>query len=305
MSPAEWVAAGLLLGAAAIVAAPTRTRRSRWRAVLAPGGPETPTVPAVPGAAARSGAGPRPSVEPQAGAGSWAGPRSWASAELWPSAAAWTGARVWAGVLAAPRRLTGAAGAAGGIAGALVGGPVAGVVGTVYFGLAVHVALRRRARQVAAQDRRHRLDQLGALAADLRAGLPLPASTPDRTGAGDSSRTTPPDRIAQLVQAAGRLADRTGAPLADLLDRIEADARATDRGLAAAAAQSAGAQATAGLLALLPLGGIALGFGIGADPLHVLLRTPIGAACAGSALLLQLGGLAWTDRLNTAAARAR
>jgi tight adherence protein B len=51
------------------------------------------------------------------------------------------------------------------------------------------------------------------------------------------------------------------------------------------------------LLAGLPVGGIALGYTIGVDPLHVLLHTPLGAACVGGTLVLQVGGLAWADRL--------
>lgn len=101
-----------------------------------------------------------------------------------------------------------------------------------------------------------------------------------------------------MARAAVRLADRTGAPLAELLERVEADARAFDRGMAAAAAQSAGANATALLLAALPLGGVALGYGIGVDPLAVLLHTPVGAACALAAMGLQAGGLLWAERLG-------
>jgi tight adherence protein B len=104
-------------------------------------------------------------------------------------------------------------------------------------------------------------------------------------------------RIAELSAAVWRLAERTGAPAADLVERIEADSRAADRATATAAAQSAGAQVTALLLAALPLGGIALGYGIGADPLHVLLHTGLGAACAIGAVLLQCAGLLWADRL--------
>jgi tight adherence protein B len=104
-------------------------------------------------------------------------------------------------------------------------------------------------------------------------------------------------RIAELTAAIWRLAEQTGAPAADLVERIEADARGADRAKASAAAQAAGAKATALLLAALPLGGIALGYGIGADPLHVLLRTPLGGACAATAVLLQCAGLLWADRL--------
>ena len=68
--------------------------------------------------------------------------------------------------------------------------------------------------------------------------------------------------------------------------------------MSSAAAQAAGARATAWLLAGLPVGGIALGYGIGVDALDVLLHTPIGAGCAIAAAALQLAGLAWAERLS-------
>ncbi|MGK5737332.1 hypothetical protein [Micromonospora sp. URMC 103] len=111
------------------------------------------------------------------------------------------------------------------------------------------------------------------------------------------------DRLDRLVAAAVRLAHRTGAPLADLVERIEADARASDRGLAAATAQAAGARATAWLLGALPLGGIGLGYGIGVDPVRVLLHTPVGGVCAVLAVALQMMGLLWAERLSAAPGR--
>jgi tight adherence protein B len=110
-------------------------------------------------------------------------------------------------------------------------------------------------------------------------------------------------RIAELTSAVWRLAERTGAPAADLVERIEADARTADRAHASAAAQAAGAQATALLLAALPLGGIALGYGIGVDPLQILFHTALGGGCAIGAALLQSVGLLWADRLATGPAR--
>jgi tight adherence protein B len=107
----------------------------------------------------------------------------------------------------------------------------------------------------------------------------------------------PDRRLAELTAAVWRLAEQTGAPAADLVERIEADARAGDRSRATAAAQAAGAQATALLLAALPVGGIALGFGIGVNPLQILLDTGLGAVCAVAAVLLQCAGLLWADRL--------
>jgi Flp pilus assembly protein TadB len=109
----------------------------------------------------------------------------------------------------------------------------------------------------------------------------------------------PRGELARRASAALTLAERTGAPLAELLDRVEADARAADRVAAGLTAQSAGARATALLLAGLPGAGLALGVTIGADPVHVLLHEPVGAACALGALALQLTGLAWSQRLAT------
>jgi tight adherence protein B len=164
------------------------------------------------------------------------------------------------------------------------------------------------------------LDSLSQLAADLRTGMPPAAAWADaaawaghapaeaeaeagaETMANAKADATAHEaageaRIRRLAAAAWRLAESTGAPLADLIERVEADARAADRAHAAAAAQAAGARVTAWLLGALPAGGIALGYAIGADPLRILLRTPIGALCAISALGFQLAGLLWAERL--------
>ncbi|MFG1737795.1 hypothetical protein ACGFLT_07210 [Micromonospora chalcea] len=179
----------------------------------------------------------------------------------------------------------------GAVTGALLGGPVAALALATYGVLAARAVLRRRTHRAAALAHRRDLDRLAAVAADLRAGLP--ADLDDGPG-----------RVARLARAAGKLADSTGAPLADLLERIEADARAADRGLAAAAAQAAGARATAWLLAALPLGGIGLGYGIGVDPVAVLLHTPVGGGSALAAVALQVGGLLWAERLGVTPGRA-
>ena len=176
----------------------------------------------------------------------------------------------------------------------VLAGPVAAVISAGYVATgAVVVASRRRAASDA-KAFAAALAAIGAVAADLRAGGdPLvslarvqPALLP--IAASDMSRR---------VGAALRVADDTGAPLAELFDRLETDGRTLARARAAATAQASGAQATAWLLAALPAAGIALGTGIGADPVHVLLRTPLGAACAGGAMTFQVLGLAWTDRL--------
>ncbi|MGW4500285.1 hypothetical protein ACWENR_16925 [Micromonospora sp. NPDC004336] len=216
-----------------------------------------------------------------------------------------------------PRRTLLLAGLTGTATGLLLAGPVAAVALGGYGTLAVRAVLRRQSGRRADRARRHRLDQLCGLAADLRAGLPVPVAAerltlgqpgpPAGSGRDDAiagdGRRDGSDRLERLARAAVRLADRTGAPLAELLERIEADARSSDRGLAAADAQAAGARATALLLAALPLGGIGLGYGIGVDPVAVLLHTPVGGACAVAAVVLQVAGLFWAERLGATSGR--
>ena len=192
-------------------------------------------------------------------------------------------------LVAAPRRTLLVAGMLAVAVGALLGGPVAAVVTGTYGMLGVRALLRRWAARQADQLRRRHLDQLCDLAADLRAGLSVGQSTA-LSAAGRSGST--------LIRSAVRLADHTGAPLADLLERIDVDARAADRGRATAAAQAAGARATAWLLAALPLGGIGLGYGIGVDPVAVLLHSAVGGSCAVLAVMLQVAGLFWAERLT-------
>ncbi|MEU8073458.1 hypothetical protein AB0B20_27275 [Micromonospora sp. NPDC049151] len=287
-----WAAVLLLAAAAVAVAWPVRAGRARRLTVLGTpderveaGRPASPELPldSVSKASARPsgrGRGPR-----RPGAGR--------RVPVSPSALA-RRIRRWGAVpgMSAGRVLPAAA-LGGAVAGALLGGPVAALVLATYGVLAARAVLRRRTHRAAALAHRRDLDRLAAVAADLRAGLPVDGGADAGSG-----------RVARLARAAGRLADRTGAPLADLLERIEADARAADRGLAAAAAQAAGARATAWLLAALPLGGIGLGYGIGVDPVAVLLHTPVGAGSAIAAVVLQAGGLLWAERLGVTPGRA-
>ncbi|MCX4387156.1 hypothetical protein OG777_09465 [Micromonospora peucetia] len=215
-----------------------------------------------------------------------------------------------------PRRTLLLAASLGAGAGMLLAGPVAAVAVGAYGTLVARALLRRRIGRYAVRARQHQLDQLCGLAADLRAGLPVPVAAerltpgppqPDGEFSGANAAAGAErggaGRLDALARAAVRLADQTGAPLAELLERIEADARSSDRGLAAADAQAAGARATALLLAALPLGGIGLGYGIGVDPVAVLLHTPVGGACAVVAIALQVAGLFWAERLGATPGR--
>jgi tight adherence protein B len=57
------------------------------------------------------------------------------------------------------------------------------------------------------------------------------------------------------------------------------------------------------LLAGLPLLGIVLGQSLGAQPLHLLLRRPIGWALLATGITLDLVGVAWTRLLVNRALR--
>ncbi|MEE6261271.1 hypothetical protein V1633_22570 [Plantactinospora sonchi] len=284
----RWLAAACVAGVAFLVAWSGGRVRARYRTLVAAGRRSAAAVPS--GAIAGRG---------DITSGAATGPTRWRALDGWFAAVA-------------PWRLILVGVVLGGTTGALVAGPVAAVLLAAYTGLAVRAAVRRRSNRRAERARRDQLDGLCALAADLRAGLapfvlPPPTTAQSRLNSrSESARPAtgladpawPATRLTELARSAVRLAEQTGAPLADLVERIEADARAMDRGLAAAHAQAAGARATGWLLAVLPLGGIALGYGIGVDPLRILLHTPVGAACAVAAVVLQLAGLLWTDRLS-------
>lgn len=192
----------------------------------------------------------------------------------------------------APRQTLVAGIGAAAVLGLFAGGPVGAVIAGAYAGIGGRAQMRRAARRRAAVERAAALDELTSLAADLRAGLP-PMAAPAESA----------DRLRRLTGSVWHLAERTGAPAADLVERIEADARAADRAGASASAQAAGAQATSVLLAALPVAGLGLGFLMGANPFHVLLHTPLGAACALVAVGLQTVGLLWSERLMSGVAR--
>jgi tight adherence protein B len=208
----------------------------------------------------------------------------------------------------------------------LIAGPVAAVVAALYASVAVlggHRHLVRRAADRALSDL---LDVIDAAAGDLRAGIVPggPIIVSDRTGRpnaafdGAGRRDSGADRAADRfgtraragrredaavqvamarLDAAHRISEALGTPLADLLDRVDADLRAGQALRVNVAAQTSGAQVTTVLLVGLPVVGLWIGAGIGADPVGQLLHTPLGAACAIVAVALQCAGLLWTGRM--------
>jgi tight adherence protein B len=192
----------------------------------------------------------------------------------------------------------------------------------------VRGALRRRAGRAAAERISVAVSVLcGAVAGDLRAGRPPHVALADAMETAGWPRSPERAEIARLLLSAARfggdvpgalraaarlgpgahglgavaacwqVAVDGGAGLAAALDRVAGALRAEADQRDDLRAQLAGPRSTAVLLALLPVFGLVLGTGLGADPSAVLLHTPAGLVCLAAGALLEWGGLAWTARI--------
>jgi len=108
------------------------------------------------------------------------------------------------------------------------------------------------------------------------------------------------------VVAAGQLAvlaatlgvhERTGAPVAHLLERAAAGLRADADAALARRSALAAPLATARVLVALPPLGLLLGLAVGGDPVRVLLLDPVGRWCAAVGALCAVGAWAWSRAL--------
>ncbi|QNO37110.1 type II secretion system F family protein [Protaetiibacter sp. SSC-01] len=162
----------------------------------------------------------------------------------------------------------------------------------------------------------HRLAVLLAAGLEPMAALRLLDDSPQLTAA--AARGSPLDAPETIVSATGgstdevrrgwrylavcwAVATETGAPLAGVLER----AAETLRALADADRQVdlalAGPLATARIVALLPLAGVALALLIGADPVGVVVGTVPGAVSAALGAAALAAGIRWNRRLVAAA----
>ena len=208
-----------------------------------------------------------------------------------------------------------------GLLGLLLSTPVVAALAAV-CGAAAGRAVRRRS-QSATADRRTRalVEALGTLAAELRSGRPLPEATttavgscPDRGTAaalepalrlGTAPPGAPadqPGRALVRVAAAVRLSARTGCSLAGVLTAVEDDLRARLHAGQELRSAVAGPAASATVLAGLPVLGLLMGSGVGADPWRVLTTTGTGTVLLVLGVALELAGTAWSARLIRRAA---
>jgi tight adherence protein B len=249
------------------------------------------------------------------------------AALLWPSGGARRRARL--------HRLTGRsdggfrpavpipAPAAGAVVAALVGAVLSTALVAALAGVVAGLAGRAwsvRHRSAAEDDRLLALVRgLSALAADLRSGRSLRAATDaaavacgdERTGrelvsairAPERSATGPAGGPAARIAGAVRLSARTGCSLAEVLGAIEDDLRVRHRHGLELRAATAGPRAGALLLAGLPVLGLAMGSGVGADPWRVLTTTGTGQVLLVAGVALEVAGVAWSGRLVRRAVR--
>lgn len=212
--------------------------------------------------------------------------------------------------------LSGPAAAAGGLLGAL---------------LARRAWVRRTTARARAEERAGAGEALAVLAAELRAGRPpgasleaaaavatgplaetlLAAARSGRFGAdpatclrrGAEASAVP--AVLSGLAACWQVCASTGSSLAAAVERLAEGLRAEQVQRLAVEAELAGPRATAAMLAVLPVAGVALAAGLGAQPVHVLLHTPVGMGCLTAGIGLDLLGLWWTGRLVAAAGGVR
>jgi tight adherence protein B len=122
---------------------------------------------------------------------------------------------------------------------------------------------------------------------------------PDRAPAEDGPV---PEALARIA-AAVRLSSRTGCSLAVVAGAVEDDLRSRRRHRDELRAAVAAPRASALVLAGLPVFGIAMGSGIGADPWTVLTTTGVGQVLLVVGVGLELAGIAWAGRLVRRAVR--
>jgi tight adherence protein B len=200
---------------------------------------------------------------------------------------------------------------------------VPALIGGAAIGVGWLLWLRRRERRTAAATGGRVLEACAHLAAELAAGQPpgsalgraaddwpelAPVAEAFRVGSDVPAalRTVaarPGAGDLRLLAAAWYVAHRTGQGLAVAVDRVArqlVEARATRR---VVDGELASARATARLVALLPVVALAMGSGVGGDPVAFLLGTPAGWLCLATGLGFGLAGLWWIEALARAVDR--
>jgi tight adherence protein B len=206
--------------------------------------------------------------------------------------------------------------------GALLSTPLVAALAAAGAAAGVRAWSRRGATAQVDASLRGLADGLGALAADLRSGRSLvDAAAAAEQACGDpragrslvravrTPEVAPAEAPGEIADALARIAaatglsTRTGCSLAAVATAVEDDLRARARHRAEMRAATAGPRASAVVLAGLPVLGLLMGSGVGADPWRILTATGAGQALLVGGVALEAAGLAWSRRLVERALR--
>ncbi|KQS68621.1 type II secretion system F family protein [Modestobacter sp. Leaf380] len=210
----------------------------------------------------------------------------------------------------------------GGLAAALLATPVVGLLVAGCLAVALRAWRRRAGDRDLDRQVRALAEALGVLAAELRAGRPAEEATRTavaacphpvvagalapalRSGTVDDVVPEASRAVLARVAAAAVVSARTGCSLAAVVGAAEDDLRARLATAAELRSAVAGPRASGVVLAGLPVLGLLMGAGVGADPWRVLTTTGTGTLLLVAGVGLEVAGLAWTGRLVRRAARA-
>ncbi|HMY09960.1 MAG TPA: hypothetical protein P5108_04960 [Marmoricola sp.] len=194
------------------------------------------------------------------------------------------------------------------------------VLGLVVLGLGWSVlTILRRAREAKAASAfaGRVLEACEAMAADLAVGQPhqmvlervaerwppfAPVAMAGQVGADipEAMRELANQRggaALRRIAATWQVASATGSGLADALEIAAEGIRNQRRITRLIETELAGAKATSKLLAILPLGVLLMGQGIGGEPFDFLLQTSVGLGCLSVGAGLTVAGIFWLDAI--------
>jgi tight adherence protein B len=132
--------------------------------------------------------------------------------------------------------------------------------------------------------------------ADGRSAL---AQRPDEDRITDSlaAGAPPAVQVSARLRSGWLLTSRHGVAFAPLIDAFAADLSEQIAADSARSGEVAGPRMSGYVMALLPVLGLALGAGMGADPVHVLLASSVGKILLLIGTSLTCVGLLWSDRI--------
>jgi tight adherence protein B len=209
-------------------------------------------------------------------------------------------------------------------------GPVGACVGALLAVLGRRALLARRVAGARQQERLAASEAMAVLAAELRAGRPpavalagaaqvaqgpTAAALSEAAGAvrmgapatqpllGHAAQSAVPDLLRGLA-VCWEVCHGAGGSLAAAVERLEETLRVEAAVRDELESELAAPRSTAALIAFMPLFSLLLGVGLGGDPFHVLLHTPVGWGCLLVGIGLELAGTAWTAAIVRAAGGA-